>query len=140
MKKPRQNPLLLIALLLSCAFQGIQAAEHERFINQDSEGFRTSLRDVSDITVTQHLQEVQQDLQSRLSHLKQQVQKKSFKVMDTLITIVMPGGLVYAKLRHDSYKRSEQAMLQVHEELELISGDLVAFQTETGEFMVARVE
>ncbi|MCU7845476.1 MAG: hypothetical protein KZQ93_16735 [Candidatus Thiodiazotropha sp. (ex Monitilora ramsayi)] len=140
MKKTHLNPLILIAILLGCLCHSAYADGQKRFIHQDSEGFCTSLRDISDITITHHLKEVQLELQTQVSQLKQQVQKKSFKTIDTLITIVMPGGLVYAKLRHDSFKKSERALAEVSEELELISGDLIAFQAANGEFMVARVE
>lgn len=140
MNKTHLNPLILIAILLSCVCHSAHADEQKRFIHQDSEGFCTSLRDISDVTITHHLQEVQLELQTQMSQLKEQVQKKSFKAIDTLITIVMPGGLVYAKLRHDSFKRSKRALAEVSEELELISGDLVAFQTANGELMVAKVE
>jgi peptidoglycan hydrolase CwlO-like protein len=135
-----RNPLLLIVLLMSALSQQVVADDRQMYIQQDSEGFCVSLRNVSDITITHHLQEMQVELETKISQLQIQVKKKSFKVIDTLITIVMPGGLVYAKLRHDSYKRSERALAEVNEELALISNDLIAFQSADGEFMVARVE
>lgn len=131
------NPLFILALLLCSVFQCAQAEEPERYLTQDSEGFTTSVRNVSDSTVTLHLLEAQQDLKSRLAVLEQQVKRKSFKAIDTLITVVMPGGLLYAKLRFDSLKRSQQAAANVSSELELISGELVTFQTENGELVVA---
>jgi hypothetical protein len=131
------NPLLLITLLLCSALQCAQAADTDRLLIVDSEGFYTSLPNVSDVTVTQHLLEAQLELKIRLADLEQQLKRKSFKAIDTLITVIMPGGLIYAKLRLDSYKRSEQALALVNAELDQISGDLVAFQTESGELMVA---
>ena len=131
------KPLLFIALLLCSAFQCAQAADPERFLIRDSEGFYTSIPNVSTITVTQHLIEAQENLKIRLANLEQQVKRKGFKVVDTLITVVMPGGLIYAKLRLDSLKRSQQAAARVSDELDLISGELVAFQTENGELVVA---
>ena len=140
MTKKIHNPLLLIVLLFSALSQQVAADERQMYIQQDSEGFYVSLRDVSDITIAHHLQEMQVEMKTKISQLQTQVKKKSFKVIDTLITIVMPGGLVYAKLRHDSYKRSEQALAEVNKELKLISNDLVAFQSADGELVVARVE
>lgn len=137
MKTLNLNPLLIIALLLCSALQYAQAADPQRYLNQDSEGFCTTLPDVSDITIAQHLQETQLNLRSRLADLQQQLKRKSFKAIDTLITVVMPGGLIYAKLRLDSYKRSEKALALVSAELDQISGDLVSFQTENGELLVA---
>jgi peptidoglycan hydrolase CwlO-like protein len=140
MMKKIRNPLLLIVLLFSALSQQVVADERQMYTQQDSEGFYVSLRDVSDITITHHLQQMQVELETKINQLQVQVQKKSFKVIDTLITIVMPGGLVYAKLRHDSYKRSERALAEVNKELKLISNDLIAFKSANGEFMVARVE
>jgi hypothetical protein len=137
MRTLNYNPLLLIALLLCSAFQCAQAADPDRLLTRDSEGFYTSIRNVSTITVTQHLLETQENLKIRLADLEQQVKRKGFKVIDTLITVVMPGGLIYAKLRLDSLKRSQQAAARVSDELDQISGELVAFQTESGELVVA---
>jgi hypothetical protein len=135
-----RHPLLLIAILICTLSQHAMADERQMYIHQDSEGFCVSLRNVSDITVSQHLQEMQVELETRISQLQVQLKQKSFKAIDTLITIVMPGGLVYAKLRHDSYKRSERALAEVNQELALISSDLIAFESANGEFVVARVE
>ncbi|MEJ2691473.1 MAG: hypothetical protein P8166_00150 [Candidatus Thiodiazotropha sp.] len=135
-----RQPLLLIALLLFPLIQCAHAEENDRFLIQDSEGFVTTLPNVSDITVTQHLLELEQDLKIELSRLKDEVQRKSFKAIDTLVSVVMPGGLLYAKLRLDSYKKSERKMNRVNDELTQISGELVAFQADNGEWMVATTE
>ncbi len=135
-----RHPLNLIALLLCSLLQCAQAADNDRFLMQDGEGFVTSLPNVSDVTVTQHLLELQQDLETELTLLKQEVQRKSFKAIDTLVTVVMPGGLIYAKLRLDSFKRSELKLNRVSDELAQISGELVVFQADNGELILATVE
>lgn len=128
------------ALLCCCLSSAAQAADNDRFLIQDNEGFTKSLPNVSDVTVTQHLQELQQNLMTELSALKAEVKRKSFKAIDTLVTIIMPGGLLYAKLRHDSFKRSEHQMNRVSDELEHISVELVVFQTDNGEILLAATE
>jgi hypothetical protein len=140
MKTSMRQPLFLIALLLCPLMQCAQAEENDRFLIQDSEGFVITLPNVSDITITQHLIELQQDLKIELSLLKDEVQRKSFKAIDTLVSVVMPGGLLYAKLRFDSYKKSERKMNQVNDELTQISGELVAFKADNGEWMIATAE
>jgi hypothetical protein len=140
MKTTNLNPLYLIALLLCSLFNCAQAADNDRFLMQDSEGFVTSLPNVSDITVTHHLMELQQDLETELTALKQEVERKSFKAIDTLVTVIMPGGLLYAKLRLDSFKHSEQKLNRVSDELTLISGELISFQADNGDLMIATME
>lgn len=135
-----RQPLFLIALLLCSLIQCAQAEENKRFLIQDSEGFVTTLPNVSGVTITQHLLELQQDLKIELSYLKNEVKRKSFKAIDTLVSVVMPGGLLYAKLRLDSYKKSERKMNQVNDELTQISGELVAFQADNGEWMIATAD
>ena len=130
MKNLIRHPLILIALLFCVLQPAAQAADRAHFMLPDSEGFVTTLPNVSDITVTQHLLEIQQDLRFELNYLKQEVQRKSFKAFDTFVSVFMPGGLLYAKLRFDSYKRSEQKMNLVNNELAQISGELVAFQAD----------
>lgn len=134
------KPLLQIALLLCSLVPCAQAAQNDRFLIQDREGFVTTLPNVSDITITQHLLEVQQDLKIELGQLQQEVKRKSFKALDTLISVFMPGGLLYAKVRFDSYKKSEQNMQRVNEELDQISGELIAFQSDSDELIIANVE
>ncbi len=135
-----RQPLMFIALLLGCLLQCVQAEENDRFLLQDSDGFVTTLPNVSDTTITLHLTALQQDLETQLNQLKAEVQRKSFKAIDTLVTVVMPGGLIYAKLRIDSYRKSERALIRVNEELSQISGELVAFRADNGEIMIATLE
>ena len=140
MKTLIRNPLYLIALLFCSLLNCAQAADNDRFLMQDSEGFTTSLPNASTITVTQHLMELQQDLATELTLLKDEVARKSFKTLDTLVTVIMPGGLLYAKLRIDSFKHSEKKMNQVSDELAQISGELMAFQTDNDKLLVATME
>jgi hypothetical protein len=128
------------ALLCCCLSPAIQAADDDRFLIQDSEGFTQSLPNVSKATVTQRLQAMQQDLKTELSAVKAEVKRKRFKTIDTLVTVIMPGGLLYAKLRHDAYKRSERRMNRVSDELAHISGELVAFEADNGELLLATAE
>ncbi len=137
MKTHYHHPLMLFAMLLGCLFQCAQAEENGRFLLQDSDGFVTSLPNISNSTVTLHLIALQQDLETQLGQLKEEVQRKSFKAIDTLVAVVMPGGLIYAKLRLDSFRHSKQAMNRVNEELAQISDELVAFQADNGEIMIA---
>jgi hypothetical protein len=135
-----RHPLIQALLLCSCLSPAVQAADHGRLLIQDNEGFIQSLPNISKITVTQHLQELQQDLKSELSTVKAEMERKSFKAIDTLVTVFMPGGLLYAKLRHDAYKRSERRMNRVSEELAQISGELITFQADNGELLLATAE
>lgn len=140
MKSRIHNPILLALFLFAILLQGAQASENERYLHSDSEGFVTTLPNVSTVTVTQHLIELQQDLEITVDQLKEEVKRKSFKTFDTLVTVVMPGGLIYAKLRHDSYKRSEHRLLSATERLENISGELFAFQTEGDDILIATID
>lgn len=140
MKSRIHNPLFQALFLFVILLQGAQAAENERFLLSDGEGFVTTLPNVSTVTVTQHLIELQQDLEITVNQLKEEVKRKSFKTFDTLVTIVMPGGLLYAKLRHDSYRRSEHRLLSTTERLENISGELFAFQTESNDILIATLD
>lgn len=134
------NPLMLLALLLCGVLTSAQAAESERTIHQDNDGFCVSLRNVSEVTLTQHLLELQQDLQTQVGLLKDEVKRKSFKTIDTLITVIMPGGMIYATYRMDAYWKSKQAMALASEVLDQISDDLIAFQPDISSLVLARVE
>lgn len=132
--------LIAITLLLWGLAPLVQADEPARVIQQDSDGFCVTLRNVSEVTLTRHIQELQQDLKNQVVVLKEEVQRKSFKALDTLITVIMPGGLVYAKLRLDSYKKSQHAMSLASEELAQVSQDLDAFQSSKEVLVLANAE
>ena len=134
------NPLILLTLLLSCVLTCVQAAEPARTIHQDSDGFCVSLRNVSNVTLTQQLLELQQDLETQVGLLKEEMKRKSFKAIDTLITVVMPGGMFYATYRLDAYRRSERAMTLASDELHQISDDLSTFQSSDTSLILASVE
>jgi hypothetical protein len=140
MKSLYQTPLIKITLLLCALLPCAQAADNDRFLIQDQAGFITSLPDVTAVTVTQHLKELQQELKGKLTTLKADVERKRFKAFDTLVTVVMPGGLLYAKLRHDSYKRSERKMSRINEDLARVSGELTALQADNGEMLIATAD
>ncbi len=139
MKTLIRHHLQLIALLFCSLFSCAQAADNDRFLLQDNQGFVTSLPNVSDITVTQHLLELKQDLETEISLLNQEVQRKSFKAIDALVTVVMPGGLLYAKLRMDSFKRSEHRLNLISGELSEISDDLIVFQTDNDQLIISSI-
>lgn len=64
----------------------------------------------------------------RQHELKQLVTSKKLNAGDALITIIMPGGLLYAGYRKQELEQAKTALLVVTEEIKELSNDLIIFQ------------
>ena len=60
--------------------------------------------------------------------LAQKVDDKKLNAGDAIITVIMPGGLLYAGYRKQEHEKAKQALLVVTTELGELSDDLIALQ------------
>ena len=59
---------------------------------------------------------------------------------DTLITIILPGGLLYAAIRTSDLEQAKTELAEVTEDRDALARDLLAMQAIAGELTVARLE
>jgi hypothetical protein len=109
----------------------------ERFIVTDAEGYSTSLRMVDVKTLTQRIRTSRSTLQGQRDALAKQVAKQRFSSLDTLITIVMPGGLLYAAIKRGSQLEKRQDLAQLTQDINQLSGDLQSFEIAYGDLQIA---
>jgi len=59
---------------------------------------------------------------------------------DTLITVIVPGGLLYAAIRTGDLEQAKTELAEVTEDREALARDLLAMQAIAGELTVARLQ
>jgi hypothetical protein len=87
-----------------------------------------------------HVRSFHADLKARQAQCAEDVEDTRFKTHDTLITIVMPGGLLYAAAKQQRHVQAKQAYAQVSQQLQDLQKDLAHFQTTSSETVFALAE
>ena len=88
----------------------------------------------------QHVRSFRSDLQTHQTRCAEDVDDTRFKVHDTLITIVMPGGLLYAVSKQHRHEQAKQAYAEVSQRLEDLQKDLSHFQASSSETAFALLD
>ncbi len=103
-----------------------------RQLISDAAGFTISLQQVEQPLLLLELQQLQQELWDQQINMLTQLADMSFSAIDTIITIVLPGGLLYAfnkKLNH----RQAQA------DLSELNGTLLQLQADISHMQIAQL-
>jgi len=90
--------------------------------------FIINLPYVTTTELLRHIDSVRSELKERKTTLSKAEKKSSFNAKDGAISLVMPGGFLYAaivKLRHNDIKRQ---LKNVTEQLNELNQDLLAFR------------
>jgi hypothetical protein len=72
----------------------------------------------------QHVQSFHAELKSRQAQCEENVENTRFKTHDALITIVMPGGLLYAVGKQQRHAAAKESYTQVSQQLQDLQADL----------------
>ncbi len=98
----------------------------------DAAGFTISLQQVEQPLLLLELQQLQQELWDQQINMLTQLADMSFSAIDTIITIVLPGGLLYAfnkKLNHQ----------QAQADLSELNGALLQLQADINHIQIAQL-
>lgn len=127
----------ITGFIVACFFTVGSSFAEDRFIEPDIAGFCTSLRAVELEGLAQRIRERRTTLQKQRSLLAKQVEKQRFSGLDTLITIVMPGGLLYAAIKRGNQLEGRQQFAQLNQDIHQLSGDLNHFEIAYGKMQIA---
>jgi hypothetical protein len=83
------------------------------------------------------LAELQARLGQRKAELSVDEEAARFDAKDAVITLVMPGGLLYAAFRQQQHYQSASQFEQVSDQLDELRSDLVAFRVSADDSLVA---
>ncbi|MEN8178334.1 MAG: hypothetical protein ABFS39_06885 [Pseudomonadota bacterium] len=134
------NKIIVMSFIVACSFTSTNTLAEERFIEQDAEGFCTSLRLVEKIPLTQRIREWRAVLQEQHTALAERIEKLKFSALDTIITVVMPGGLLYAAVKSNNQLERRQDLTLLSEDIEQLSGDLHTLESTPGNLRIAALQ
>ena len=132
------NRLFILIASLSTAFL-LQAAHAEQapvFVGAPGQ-FIIQLPDVDREALAEQLRTQRSQLIERKQSLVQSVADRQLDGGDALITIIMPGGLLYAGYKKARYEQAKHELDRVSVDIEEFSGDLLAMQSRSAPVMVA---
>ena len=130
--------LFILIAILSTAFV-LQAAHAEsRPVMIGAPGqFIIQLPDVDREALPEMVRLLRSQLIEHKQALIQMVADKQLDGGDALITIIMPGGLLYAGYKKVRYEQAKNELDRVSADIEEFSGDLLAMQSRSAPVVVA---
>ncbi|MDJ0805559.1 MAG: hypothetical protein QNJ78_01880 [Gammaproteobacteria bacterium] len=123
------NKFLLMSIVLTCTFTSTHTIGDQRYLMQDAEGFCMSLPMVENPTLTQRIRDWQTVLEAQRKILAERIEQLKFNSVDTIITLVMPGGLLYAAVKRSNQLERRENLALLTADLQQLDGDLNAFQS-----------
>jgi outer membrane murein-binding lipoprotein Lpp len=126
--------IYLTLLLLLTALSGNCFADEMESRQQisDNSGLTISLQQVNHPLLLLELQQLQQELWHQQINLLTQVTNMSFGAVDAIITIVLPGGLLYA---FNKKMKQQQAKNNLHE----LNSELLQLQVDIKQMRLAQL-
>jgi hypothetical protein len=131
-------PFSLLALTVQAA-DAVDSTNLESswlYVEQDS-GLITNIPAMERKELIGSLKEVTQSLSQEREQLSSTVEKKKFTGKDTLISAILPGGMLYASYRMASYKNAKKELADVSISIEELTSDVVRLSAIDGETRVA---
>lgn len=95
---------------------------------EHSEGLTTNLPTLPRAELKAQLAELQAELGERKAELSVEEEESRFDAKDAVITLVMPGGLLYAAFRQQQHHQTASQFEQVSDQLDELRSDLIAFR------------
>ena len=103
-------------------------------------GFVIQLPAVDIDALAEQLRELRSSLISRKQELANELETKQFDSGDTLLALVMPGGLIYAGFKKAAYARARHDLDEVSENIAEYSVDLALLQEQLQPVAVAQLK
>lgn len=89
------------------------------------QGFITRLQVVDADALAEQVQQLRSELIARKQQLVDEVDEKKLDSGDALLTVLMPGGLLYAGYKKAAYERARNDLAEVSDDISEYSRDLV---------------
>ncbi|MCW8908521.1 MAG: hypothetical protein OQL28_14850 [Sedimenticola sp.] len=120
----KQTLAALLLLLCSAASTSTLAAttampwQQERSLHAATGGLLYSLPQIDRQRLGDEINRLNQTLKARQRQLAGELEKSRLTAGDAVLAAVLPGGLIYAALKHQRSARTEAELLQVAAQLE----------------------
>ena len=103
-------------------------------------GFYTSLPAVNNKQLVGLIRNYQEALTQREQEITRYLDENRLDTADVLITVVMPGGLIYAAVRKANLEEARAELTEITDDMDELSRDLLAMQAGTGELTLAQLQ
>ena len=132
------NRLFVSMVIFTAAFM-LQAAHAEQApVSMSAAGqFIIQLPDVDREALAEQVRSLRSQLIQHKQALVERVADKQLDGGDALITIIMPGGLLYAGYKKVRYEQAKEELARVSADIEEFSSDLLAVQSWSAPVLVA---
>jgi len=134
------NRLCMLIAIFSTAFV-LQTARAEQVLvpMSDPHQFALHLPDIDRVALIEQVRILRSQLIQRKQALVQIVANKKLDSKDAIITVIMPGGLLYAGYKTVRYEQAKNELARVSADIEEYTGDIMAMQSTSAPVAVARL-
>jgi hypothetical protein len=134
------NRLCMSTAIFCTAFM-LQTAQAEQAPApiSDLNQFTIQLPDVDREALIEQVRTLRSQLIQRKQALVQSVADKKLDGKDAVITVIMPGGLLYAGYKKARYEQAKNELARVSTDIEEYSDDLLAMQSSPAQVVVAQL-
>ncbi len=122
---------LFVPIAIFCTAFMLQTAHAEQALLPVAgpDQFIIQLPDIDREALIEQVGALRSQLIQRKQALVQSVADKKLNSNDAIITVIMPGGLLYAGYKKIRYEQAKNELARVSADIEEFSGDLLAIQS-----------
>ena len=129
------------ALAETAVNPSVTDAQNRNWTPTENEGgFYTSLPAVNNKQLVGLIRNYQEALTQREQEITQYLDENRLDTADVLITVIMPGGLIYAAVRKANLEEARAELTEITDDMDELSRDLLAMQAGTGELTLAQLQ
>ena len=129
---------LFVQIAIFCTAFMLQTAHAEQGLVPVAapDQFIIQLPDIDREALIEQVGALRSQLIQRKQALVQSVGDKKLNGKDAFITVIMPGGLLYAGYKKIRYEQAKNELARVSADIEEFSGDLLAIQSKSAPVVV----
>ena len=132
---------LFITIAIFCTAFMLETANAEQALAPVStpDQLAIQLPEIDHETLIDQVRTLRSQLIQRKQVLVQMVADKKLDGGDAFITVIMPGGLLYAGYKKARYEQAKNELARVSADIEEFSGDLLAMQSRSAPVAIAQL-
>jgi hypothetical protein len=135
------NRLFILIAILSAAFtlQTAQAGQTGQAMMVGADQLIIHLPDVDHERLIGQIRTLRSQQIQRKQALMEMVANRKPDGSDAILTVVMPGGLLYAGFKQARYEQAKSELARISADIEESTNDLLAMQSMSESILVARL-
>jgi len=103
-------------------------------------GFYVDLPAVAPTQLIGRIRTYRASLTQRKEEIARYLDENKLDARDTLITVILPGGLIYAAIRTGNLEQAKADLAEVTDDMDALARDLLAMQAIAGDLTVAQLQ